>query len=208
MSFAELTQQISSLSPDALLTTAQAWYDGSQAKPDFLAWLDEAARQTDLAAEQLAALRVALFCLAKDRETRAFPSLLALIASGKFERAAKADDWAVVNLHRILGSVIPDEQFGLLTQLSKDVKHALFVREQIILTIQFLWVEKRLPERETFAAYRAIIQDAVSSPANYTERIGMALVINAAVVGGTRLQPEAESLLHSGIIGEKNGGML
>ena len=208
MSFSELTQQISSLNSDDLLSTAQAWYDDSQKKPDFLVWLEEAARQTELTAEQLATLRVALFCLAKDRDAKAFPSLLALITSGLLEKIAKADDWAVVNLHRILGSLIPDDQFGLLTQLSKNVKLALYIREQIILTIQFLWVEKRLPERETFAAYRNIIQDALATPANYTERIGMALVINAAVVGGSRLQPEAESLLRSGIIGDRNGEMI
>ena len=208
MSFAELTQQISSLNSETLLSSAQAWYDGSQPKPDFLAWLDEAARQEKLTVEQLATLRVALFCLAKDREPKAFPALLTLITSGLLGQIAKADDWAVVNLHRILGSLIPEDQFGLLAQLSKDVKLIMFIREQLILAIQFLWVEKRLPERETFSAYRAIIQDAVAIPANYTERIGMALVINAAVVGGTRLQPEAESLVRSGIIGEKNSSMI
>ncbi len=205
---AELTNLVASLAPDALLSQVQQWYAAPETKPDFRAWLTEAATLEKLSPEQVATLRVALFCVAKDQDHEAWPALKELLVHGTLQNSLENTDWVLPNLHRIAGSIVSPEHVPELTALSIDTRLAQLYREQLILSFQFLWVEKLLDEKPVLDAYKVILQDTVEHTSEYTERTGMALILNATVVGGEKLKPEMEALLATGLLGEKNTPML
>ncbi|MBR0459479.1 MAG: SEC-C domain-containing protein [Victivallales bacterium] len=205
---AELTNLVASLAPDALLSQVKQWYAAPETKPDFCAWLAEAATLEKLSPEQVATLRVALYCVAKDQNHDAWPPLKELLLHGTLQNSLQNTDWTLPNLHRIAGSIVSPEQVPELTALSIDTRLAQLYREQLILSFQFLWVEKLLEEKPTIEAYKTILKDAVEHTSEYTERTGMALILNATVVGGEKLKPEMEAVLATGLHGEKNTPML
>ena len=164
----ELTKQIASLAPDALLKQVQQWYATPADKPDFRAWLTETATLEKLSPEQVATMRVALYCLAKDRDHAAWPLIKDLLVRKVLQNSLADNDWLLHNLHRIVGSVVEPADAQEISALAVDYSIAQIYREQLILSFQFLWVEKVLDDKATLEAYRTLFQDAVAHTSEYT----------------------------------------
>ena len=205
MSTQELSSKIASLSPRDLLTEVRKWIDPSTKDtcPEFGAWLSEYASDTAAAgSEALPALRVALFCLARARSHEAFADICSILESTDFQGRIQNNDWIVVNMHRILGSIATSEDAGKLEELSMDGGLTEDFREQALLAIHFMWIEGMLDASSVTEIYRRLINKFIASD-DKRERMAMALALNGAVVGGSALRTEVAAILDSNALGEK-----
>lgn len=202
MDKADFTQRIASLSPAELLEEVDIWIADNSKAPDLVGWLDDFVKSNpSFDTDTLQALRVALYFLAREKENRAFNSLCALLAMDGFKSDVKADDWIIPNMHRILGSIASPENVDTIETLVLDKTLTEETREQALLAIHFLWLEKVLNDRTVTEIYRRLIEESLKS-GKIEERMAMALCLNSAVVGGVSLRTEIASVIDSGFLGE------
>jgi len=199
-------QAIAAISPEDLLGKVKTWL----AEPDnglaqgMLEWLGKLAKEDkEITDDELKTLRVVLFYLALKREYGAFDALCELLGRDSFKNSVKPDDWIISNLHRILGSVATKDNKDALQSLTTTEGLSQEVREQALLTIHFLWLEKVIVTNEVTEIYRFLINKALAA-GHLEERMAMALALNGAVVSGAALRTEIAALLDAGFIGEQN----
>ena len=199
----ELTNLIASLEPNDLLSTVKKWFANEDA-PDFKAWLaDCAANLSDLKNENtIKALRVILFCATRNRQRDAMDSIMTIMTSSEFAANVKENDWMVSNMNRILGTLASVEQLPLLEAIVIGNKNREFIREQMLLSIHFMWIEKILSDDDVTESYRRIINSCFAND-TFNENLALALVLNGAVVGGHKLRSEVTAIIDSGKLNEK-----
>ena len=199
----ELTSLIASLEPNDLLSTVKKWF-ANEETPDFKAWLaDCAANLSELKNENvLKALRVMLFCATRNRQREAMDSIMAIMTSSEFAANVKENDWMVSNMNRILGTLASAEQLPLLEAIVIGNKNREFIREQMLLSIHFMWIEKILSDDDVTESYRRIINSCFAND-TFNENLALALTLNGAVVGGHKLRSEVTAIIDSGKLNEK-----
>jgi hypothetical protein len=177
--------------------------DGEAAKSALRASLAHFALAPDdlSAADSLASLRVTLLWLAHWRDEQSFGDLLRLVRQPRFAELLPEKDWLALDLHRIFGSLAAADDLPVLGDLVLDSSLQLVLREQALLAIHFLWLEGRVSEREAVEQYRVLLDQGLDAKDNW--QLWMALVVNAAVVGGIKLKPQVMNVLDSGRLGDQ-----
>ena len=177
--------------------------DGEAAKSALRASLAHFALAPDdlSAADSLASLRVALLWLAHWRDEQSFGDLLRLVRQPRFAELLPEKDWLALDLHRIFGSLAAADDLPVFGDLVLDSSLQLVLREQALLAIHFLWLEGRVSEREAVEQYRVLLDQGLDAKDNW--QLWMALVVNAAVVGGIKLKPQVMNVLDSGRLGDQ-----
>ncbi len=202
----ELTNLIASLAPNDLLTTVKKWFEANDAQdtPDFKAWLaDCAANLEELKNENvIKALRVMLFCAARNRQREVMDSIMAIFTSHEFAANVKENDWMVSNMNRIIGTLATAEQLSMLEGVVISNVNREFIREQMLLSIHFMWIEKVLSDDDVTESYRRTI-NACFANNTFNENLALALSLNGAVVGGNKLRSEVTAIIDSGLLNEK-----
>jgi uncharacterized protein YecA (UPF0149 family) len=152
-------------------------------------------------AEGLASLRATLLWLAHWRDEQCFGDLLRLVRQPRFGELLPEKDWLVLNLHRIFGSLAAADDLPVFGDLVLDCGLKQALREQALLVIHFLWLEGRVSEREAVEQYRVLLAQGLD--ANDSWELWLALLVNAAVVGGVKLKPQVMAVLDGGHLGEQ-----
>ena len=199
----ELTNLIASLEPNDLLTTVKKWL-ANEETPDFKAWLAEcAANLSELKNENvIKALRVILFCASRNRQRDALDSIMSIFTSSEFAANIKENDWMVSNMNRILGTLATAEQIPAFEAVVIGNKNREFIREQMLLSIHFMWIEKLISDDDVTESYRRIINSCFAND-TFNENLALALALNGAVVGGNKLRSEVTAIIDSGKLNEK-----
>ena len=202
----ELTSSIASLEPTDLLSTVKKWFEApnDQDAPDFKAWLaDCAANLSELTNDNvIKTLRVMLFCATRNRQHDAMDSIMAIFTSHEFAANVKENDWMVSNMNRIVGTLASPAALSTLETVVIGNQNKEFIREQMLLSIHFLWIEKILSDDEVTESYRRII-NACFAQNTFNENLALALALNGAVVGGNNLRTEVTAIIDSGLLNEK-----
>ena len=199
----ELTSLLASLEPNDLLATVKKWL-ANEETPDFKAWLaDCAANPLELNNENvIKALRVMLFCVARNRQREAMDSIMSIITSSEFAANVKENDWMISNMNRILGTLATPEQIPAFEAVVTGNKNREFIREQMLLSIHFMWIEKLISDDDVTESYRRIINSCFAND-TFNENLALALALNGAVVGGNKLRTEVTAIIDSGKLNEK-----
>lgn len=163
---------------------------------------DAAAQEQPLDdAEQRKAIEAAFMILAFHKQTDIFPTIYRFARKPKLNENIPEDDWFLRELHRLFGIFAEPDDIGAIGDLVLDASLCTPVREQALLTFHFLWVEKRVQEKDIIDEYRRLLEQGLDS--NDDWKLWMALIINAAVVGGNKLKPQVMSILDSGKVGDQ-----
>jgi hypothetical protein len=161
------------------------------------------ARQADALAtpDALPRLRQTLLWLAHWHEKESLVDLLCLLQQPYFATAIPEKDWLRRELHRILASLATRVDVSKFGDLVLNADLPLFVREQALLAIHFMWLETEVSDVETVELYRVLLEQGLD--AEDSGQLWMALVVNAAMVGGVELKPQVMSVLDSGRLGDQ-----
>ncbi len=199
----ELTSLLASLEPNDLLATVKKWLDG-QDTPDFKAWLANCADNlAELKNDNvLKALRVMLFCATRNRQRDALDIIFKIMTSHEFAANVKENDWMVSNMNRIIGTLAAANQLSMLEAVVIGNSNREFIREQMLLSIHFMWIEKFLSDDDVTESYRRIINSCFEKE-TFNENLALALALNGAVVGGHKLRTEVTAIIDSGLLNEK-----
>lgn len=206
MSTIDFTSQIAALNAADLLENVKKWTSSpaDAGAPDIAGWLAALASEgkQEYTKADMAALRVALFCVAHSRNTAAFKDICSIITSDAIQKKISSDDWIIPNLHRILGSVATPDDASALEAIALNDDYTTETKEQALLTLHFLWLENSLTTDSITTIYKSIMAKALKKE-NLGQRMAIALVLNSAVVGGALLRTEIAAMIDSGVIGEQ-----
>lgn len=176
---------------------------GDESKMAMRSFLARSASSLDelVTPDGLCCLRVSLIWLSHWRDEQSFGDLLRLLRQPRFGEFLPEKDWLSLELHRFLGSLAAADDLPVFADLILDNGLQLVVREQALLAIHFMWLEGLVTEREAVEQYRVLLDQGLDANDNW--QLWMALVVNAAVVGGVKLKPQVMSVLDSGRLGEQ-----
>ena len=143
-----------------------------------------------------AQLDFSLLMLSAKREKGVFPELYRLLRNKAIGEAYDEQSWFMRQLHRFIGSLCEPDDMGAIGDFVLDASLFSPIREQSLLSLYFIWVEKIVTEKDTIDEFRRLLVQGLSPDDDW--KLWMALVINAAVVGGNRLKPEVLKILDDG----------
>ena len=141
-------------------------------------------------------LDFAIMMLCAKREKGLFPDFYRLMRNKSLRDIYTEQSWLMRSLHRIISSFCEADDLGAIGDLVLDASLFSPVREQALLSLHFIWLEKIAPEKDIIDEFRRLLEQGLSPEDDW--KLWMALVINASVIGGLRLKPEVMRILDDG----------
>ncbi len=121
--------------------------------------------------------------------------LLELLKKAEVYQHFSKEDWLFNDLPRLLGRMMESGDLPLLGDLVLDVRLSEILREQLLLTIMFRWIQKADRNSDVAAVLKTLLVNKLGGLHN--DEIRIALIINAIAVDGGVLKPQILSFHHA-----------
>ena len=105
------------------------------------------------------------------------------------------------DFHRLIGSMAVEDDLPMIGDMILDGHVMLPIREQALLSFHFLLLEGVVPEKALIDEYRRLLERGL--PPEDDWKLWMALVVNASVIGGSKLKPAVMDILDKGCLGDQ-----
>ncbi len=143
--------------------------------------------------------RVILLALAHFRNNEALATSFRLAEKNEYCTLFEEGDWCVRELHRIWGAMAKEDDLPFFTDMVLNKTLKLEIREQALLAIHFIWLERIASEKDIVEQYKTLLHEGLEVDDDW--HLWMALLVNSAVVGGVKLKPMIMETIESGRLG-------
>jgi len=184
---------------DDILNAYTKFWEDENTEEIALNRLGEFADKPELLADPLLQnqLRLLLLGLGIRKTKAAYNSYVKLISQPAFFENLKEDDWLVIEVPRLIGLFVADDSLPLLVKLMRDSSIVMEIREQIMMAIIFRWLGKLESDSDVFSVIKDLLENGVGDLQKGSQ-LGMALIVNAIAVGGTRLKTQVLNFVKNG----------
>ncbi|MFA6815911.1 MAG: SEC-C metal-binding domain-containing protein [Lentisphaeria bacterium] len=184
---------------DDILNAYTKFWEDENTEEIALNRLGEFADKPELLADPLLQnqLRLLLLGLGIRKTKAAYNSYVKLISQPAFFENLKEDDWLVIEVPRLIGLFVADDSLPMLVKLMRDSSIVMEIREQIMMAIIFRWLGKLESDSDVFSVIKDLLENGVGDLQKGSQ-LGMALIVNAIAVGGTRLKTQVLNFVKNG----------
>ena len=151
--------------------------------------------------DEIRKVKAALLCLAFNRDKSSFGDVFRLARCEAFLKFLPEGDWFLRDFHRLIGSMAVEDDLPMIGDMILDGHVMLPIREQALLSFHFLLLEGVVPEKSLIDEYRRLLERGL--PPEDDWKLWMALVVNASVIGGSKLKPAVMDILDKGCLGDQ-----
>ncbi|MFA6929451.1 MAG: SEC-C metal-binding domain-containing protein [Lentisphaeria bacterium] len=140
-------------------------------------------------------LRLAVLFLALQQDHSAVPLLINLLKTAAIDTYFDSEDWLFNELPKLLGRMLEAGKLSLLEDLILDPKLPEILREQLLMTLMFRWMQKADRNSELAVILKELLINKLGGLKN--DQLSMAIIILVIAVDGIILKPQIMNFYHA-----------
>ncbi len=140
-------------------------------------------------------LRLTVLYLALQIDHLSVSPLLNLLQQAELYQCFDKEDWLFNELPRLLGRMLEQGKLAMLGQMILDHQLPEILREQLLMTLMFRWMQKADRNSELATVLKELLVQKLGGLKN--DQLRMAVIILAIAVDGSILKPQILNFYHA-----------